>query len=320
MQAHNITRRIARELMNASWHSDYRLTRNWIGDRRPAAAFMPEIDGTTEILAHIGLPTHAFKAPLIYNPWFASQGVNAAVIPMGCGVEEYPEFLRLLFRLANVRGALITMPHKVTTVGLLDEAHRRVRVAGACNAIRRGAECQLVGDLFDGEGFAAGLSHNGRSARGASALIVGCGGVGSAIVASLAKAGAAKLGLYNRTPVKAEALARRVIADYPGVEIVLGTRDPRGWDIVVNATPLGMEPGDPMPLDVQRLSSQTFVGEVVMSRMETRFLAAARANGCQTQVGLDMLFAQIPAYLEFFGLPVARPEQLRAVARLPSTD
>jgi shikimate dehydrogenase len=283
-------------------------------------ADMPEIDGTTEILALIGMPTHTFKAPLIYNPWFACQDTNAVVVPMGCGIEEYPEFLRLLFRLSNVRGALIIMPHKVTTAGLLDEAHARVRVAGACNAVRRGPQGRLIGDLFDGEGFVAGLEGNGRRPEGASALIIGCGGVGSAIAASLAKAGVAKLGLYNRTPSKAEALARRVVAEYPGLEIALGTRDPRGWDIAVNATPLGMKPGDPMPLDVRRLGARTFVGEVVLSRPETDFLAAARARGCRTQIGLDMLLAQIPSYLEFFGLPVATPEQLRAVAKLPSID
>jgi shikimate dehydrogenase len=178
----------------------------------------------------------------------------------------------------------------------------------------------LIGDLFDGVGFVAGLEGNGRRPEGASALIIGCGGVGSAIAASLAKAGVAKLGLYNRTPSKAEALARRVVAEYPGLEIALGTRDPRGWDIAVNATPLGMKPGDPMPLDVRRLGARTIVGEVVLSRPETDFLAAARASGCRTQIGLDMLLAQIPSYLEFFGLPVATPEQLRAVAKLPSID
>lgn len=276
---------------------------------------MPDIDGNTEILAHIGLPTHSFKAPLIYNPWFEDQGVNAVVVPMGCAAADYPQFLRLVFRLSNIRGALITMPHKVTTVALLDEASPRVRVAGACNAVRRDEDSRLVGDMFDGEGFVAGLEHNGRNARGARALIVGCGGVGSAIAASMAAVGAAELGLHDMRAETAEALAGRLGREYPGIRISLGSNDPAGWDIAVNATPLGMEPGDPMPMDTDRLDPGTFVGEVVMTRKETAFLAAARARGCMTQVGIDMLFAQIPAYLEFFGLPVATPERLRALAR-----
>lgn len=279
---------------------------------------MPDIDGDTGILAHIGLPTRTFTAPLIYNPWLDHNGINAAVVPMGCAPADYPDFLRLVFRLSNIRGALITMPHKITTVALLDRASSRVRVAGACNAVRRTAEGDLVGDMFDGEGFVAGLLANGRSPGGATALIVGAGGVGSAIAASLAGAGAARLGLFDTRPDAAEALADRIAAEHPDVGIVVGIRDPAGWEIAVNATPLGMNPGDPLPMDPDRLAPGTFVGEVVLGRRETEFLAAARARGCAVQVGTDMLFAQIPACLEFFGMPGATSAELRALARLPA--
>ncbi|MFZ2295713.1 MAG: shikimate dehydrogenase, partial [Polaromonas sp.] len=92
------------------------------------------IDGNTEIIAHIGFPTHAFKSPMIYNPWFEKAGVNAIVVPMGCQPQDYPDFLRLVFKLVNIRGALITMPHKVATVGLLDEVLPAAAIAGSCNA------------------------------------------------------------------------------------------------------------------------------------------------------------------------------------------
>jgi shikimate dehydrogenase len=95
-----------------------------------------------------------------------------------------------------------------------------------------------------------------------------------------------------------------------------GANDPVGHDLVVNATPLGMNEGDPLPLDVSRLSPDTFVGEVVMRAETTAFLAAAQARGCRTQVGTDMLYEQIPAYLEFFGLPTTTADVLRRVAQL----
>ena len=71
------------------------------------------ISGTTTLIAHVGYPTHTFKSPLIYNPWFEKNGINAVVVPMGVKAEEYPEFFRYLFKLTNIRGALITMPHAV---------------------------------------------------------------------------------------------------------------------------------------------------------------------------------------------------------------
>lgn len=274
------------------------------------------IDGHTEVIAHLGWPTHAFKAPMIYNPWFESVGVNAVVVPMGCRPEAFPAALRALFSLENLRGALITMPHKVSVVGLLDEVTPTVKVAGACNAVRRLPDGRLAGDMFDGEGFVRGLQRKGLDLRGAKALVVGSGGVGSAIAASLAAAGVARMALFDAQPASAEALAQRLKAQYPGIEVSTGRKDPAGMDLVVNATPLGMNAGDPLPIDVERLDDETFVAEVVMRSELTPFLAAAQARGCRVQVGSDMLFEQIPAYLEFFGLPAATAQDLRAVARL----
>ena len=90
----------------------------------------------------------------------------------------------------------------------------------------------------------------------------------------------------------------------------------RGLDLVVNATPLGMKVDDPLPIDVSRLSPKTFVGEAVMKQEMTPLLQAARARGCPIQVGTDILFEQIPLYLEFFGFAQVTPDELRAVAML----
>ncbi|HWP13284.1 MAG TPA: shikimate dehydrogenase [Ramlibacter sp.] len=274
------------------------------------------IDGHTEVIAHLGYPTHSFKAPMIYNPYFESVGVNAVVVPMGCRPESFPQVLRSLFTVENIRGALITMPHKVSVVELLDEATPRVRVAGACNAVKRTSDGRLVGDMFDGEGFVRGLLRKGLELRGARALVVGCGGVGSAIAASLAGAGIGAIALCDILPGAAETLAQRLKSHYSGVDVTTGSDDPTGMALVVNATPLGMNAGDPVPLDTSRLQPQTFVGEVVMKTEVTPLLAAAQARGCRVQVGTDMLFEMIPAYLEFFGFPTTTAETLRNCARL----
>lgn len=274
------------------------------------------INGNTELIAHIGYPTHTFKSPMIYNPYFEHVGMNAVVVPMGCQTPDFPAFLQSVFTLTNIRGALITMPHKVATVGLMDEVTPTVKVAGACNAVRRTEDGRLVGDLFDGAGFVRGVQRKGLSLPGARVLVVGCGGVGCAIAASLAGAGIGAIALHDVNALSASALGLRLKASYPGIEVSTGSNDPAGMDLVVNATPMGMNEGDPLPMDVSRLEARTFVGEVVMRTEMTAFLAAARARGCPVQVGSDMLFEQIPAYLEFFGLPTTTAEVLRSVARL----
>ena len=274
------------------------------------------INGHTVIIAHIGYPTHSFKAPLIYNPYFADQGINALVVPMSCQSDNYEPLLRSLFRLGNMAGALITMPHKVRTVDLVDEVLPAAAIAGACNAVRLGPQGQLQGDMFDGEGFVRGVVRKGVHLQGARALVVGAGGVGCAIAASLAGAGVACLGLFDVRDESARALAGRLKMHYPALDVRTGSADPAGFDLVVNATPLGMNESDPLPLDVSRLQPQTFVGEVVMRSEMTAFLSAAAARGCRVQIGSDMLFEQIPAYLEFFGLPSTTAQVLRSVARL----
>jgi shikimate dehydrogenase len=274
------------------------------------------IDGNTELIAHIGYPTHSFKSPLIYNPYFEKEGINAMVVPMGCQAAHYPEFLKSVFNLTNIRGALITMPHKVTTVSLLDEVTPTVKVAGACNAVKRNEKGHLVGDMFDGSGFVRGIQRKGFKLQGQRVLVVGCGGVGSAIAASLAAENISAISLFDVNTASCEGLGQRLQSVYPQIKVETGSNDPEGHDLVVNATPMGMNEGDPLPMDVSRIAPDTFVGEVVMRQEMTAFLKAAKNRGCQVQVGSDMLFEQIPAYLEYFGFKTSTAEVLRSVARL----
>jgi shikimate dehydrogenase len=274
------------------------------------------ISGKTTLIAHLGYPTFAFKAPLIYNPWFDKNDIDAVVVPMGVKPEDYREFFPYLFKLSNIRGALVTMPHKQTTIELVDELTPTATVAGAANAVLVREDGTLVGDQFDGEGFVRGVQRKGFDPEGKRALVVGNGGVGSPIAASLAAAGVAAMGLFDPNAAASDALGERLAAAYPKLEIMTGSKDPDGYDIVVNATPLGMKDDDPLPMDVDRIAPTTFVGEVVMKQEITPFLRAAMDKGCSVQVGKDMLFEQIPAYLEFFGFGTATPDELRSVAQV----
>ena len=274
------------------------------------------IDGNTELIAHIGYPTHSFKSPLIYNPYFEKEGINALVVPMGCQAADYPDFLKSVFNLTNIRGALITMPHKVTTLSLLDEVTATVKVAGACNAVKRDAQGRLVGDMFDGAGFVRGLQRKGFNLEGKRVLVVGSGGVGSAIAASLAAEKIAAISLFDVNGAACDGLAQRLQSEYPQIKVSTGSNDPEGHELVVNATSLGMNEGDPLPMNVSRIAPETFVGEVVMRQEMTAFLQAAKNRGCKVQLGSDMLFEQIPAYLEYFGFKTTTADVLRSVARL----
>ncbi|WP_406034250.1 shikimate dehydrogenase [Nocardioides sp. NBC_00163] len=274
------------------------------------------ISGRTRLIAHLGYPTETFKSPMIFNPFFEKAGVDAIVVPMAISAADFPSFLPELCKIGNLRGALVTMPHKKTIIDLADEVSPTARVAGAANAVALREDGRLVADMFDGAGFVRGVRRSGRELQGASALVVGAGGVGSAIAASLAEAGVDRMALVDTDPEVTDALTDRLSNHYPGIEIRTGSADPVGYDLVVNATPLGMNEGDPLPIDMALVSPTTFVGEVVMKSEVTPFVRAARQRGCETQIGVDMLYEQIPALLEFFGFSTTTPEELRGLAQI----
>ncbi len=273
------------------------------------------INGKTQFLPLFGYPTDAFKAPLIYNPWFEKQGIDAVVIPMGTKPEDFATVFRSTFRATNIPGALVTMPHKIAVVELLDGMSTAVRIAGSCNAVVKRPDGSLWGDMFDGVGFCRGLKRKGFRCEGARCLLVGAGGVGAAIAAALAAEGAAAIVISDISQTSAQRLAERLMMFYPLLDARCGTNDAAGYDLAINATPLGL-PGDPLPIDVTHLSPHTFVGEVVMKAEMTPLLLAAKERGCRFQIGTDMLFEMIPAYLDFFGFGTATAEELRRVATI----
>ena len=151
---------------------------------------------------------------------------------------------------------------------------------------------------------------------GARVFVAGCGGVGSAIAASLAAAGAAAIGLFDARAASATALGERLLQHYPALVVRTGSNDPAGHDIVVNATPLGMQERDPLPFDVARVDARRAGRRGGHEGRADAAAARAQARGLDVQVGADMLFEMIPAYLEFFGFGTASADALRAVAQI----
>ena len=209
------------------------------------------------------------------------------------------------------------MPHKVTTAQLVDEMTTTAKIAGACNAILRRPDGTLLGDMFDGAGFVRGVRAQGTRASPAPARSWSAA-AGSAPPSPprWPRLASAAIGLYDRGRRLGRGAGRPAAAALSRAKVTTGSNDPAGYDLVVNATPLGMKAGDPLPFDIARIAPTTFVGEVVMKEEYTPLLRAARDKGCTVQVGTDMLFEMIPAYLEFFGFGTSTPEELRRVATI----
>ena len=176
------------------------------------------ISGTTTLVAHLGYPTHTFKSPLIYNPWFEKNGVDAVVVPMGIKAEDYPSFFRSVFTLTNIRGALVTMPHKVTTMELVDEISPTAEIAGATNAVLLREDGSLYADQFDGAGFVRGVLRKGFDPPGNAPSLSETAASAHRSRPQLAGLGLAGIGLFDPQHARLRGLARRIGKHYPDVE------------------------------------------------------------------------------------------------------
>ena len=281
---------------------------------------MIPISGATRVFPVIGWPVEQVKAPAIYNAYFAKHDIDAVCVPMSVAPQDYEAFVRSLMAAPNVGGICVTIPHKSATVGVGDLATRAALTAGAANVICRDNQGRIVADLIDGEGFVRALDitaqPTGFDYRKASALMVGCGGVGSAVAASLAGRGISRLGLIDLDPNVVDRLAANLITHYPAIEISTQETDESEFDLLVNGTPLGMNPGDQMPFSVELAKATAIIAECGMKTEMTELLRVAQARGLCIQKGKEMLFEQAPLYMDRLGWPGTTAEQFRALGVL----
>jgi shikimate dehydrogenase len=253
--------------------------------------------GRTALLALIADPVVQARTPALANAALAARGVDAALLPMQVPDGALAPVIDGLRRIGNFKGAVVSMPHKVTVASLVDALTPEARQAGACNAIRRAPDARLEGTTLDGEGFVAGLRGAGHEVRGRRIFMVGAGGAAAAIAFALAKHGAGGLTIANRTRSKAEVLAARVRAAHPSVEIA-ADGSPVGHDVVVNATSIGMRPEDGSPVDPSCLGPGMVAADVVL-RPGTAFLLEAGRRGAVAHGGEPMLAAQVELLLDY---------------------
>lgn len=258
------------------------------------------VDGNTKLIGIVGHPIAQVLTPTILSGLARHNGINALCVPLHVEPAGLAGLMAGLRGLHNLLGVIATVPHKPAAAALADTLLPRARQARAANVLRREADGRWTADMLDGVGFARALAAAGHDVAGRRALVAGAGGVGTAICFALAASGAAEIGLFDTDAARADDLAARLRAEGARAEVV--GRDPAGYGLVVNATPMGMRPEDPLPMDPTRIGPGAVVGDVVSKPAVTRFLAAAAARGCAILPGARMTEEQMGAMAEFFGL------------------
>ena len=261
------------------------------------------VRGSTRMLVIVGDPIAQARSPEVLNAMLARRGCDAALVPWQAHEEDLDVVMRGLMRTVNLRGIIVTYPHKQAALAFADDILPRARQVGATNAMRRGDGGRWIADMFDGVGLVEALAAANVPVAGRRIKLIGAGGAGSAIAFALAAAGAAGIGIAELDDAKAEALAAAVGEAHPGCDVRRGRARLEGEDILVNATTVGLraEDGPPIPLD--GLASRPTVVDIAPRREGTRLLEEAQALGCRTIAGGAMVEGQAAALLAFFGFP-----------------
>lgn len=260
---------------------------------------MQVITGNTQVFGILADPIHHVKTPQRINSYFAAEGFDGVMVPIHVSADGLQAAVHGLRAMNNLAGFVVTVPHKTALIALCDEVSADARLIGAVNVVHRTKSGKLIGTMLDGEGFVAGLRQQGIEPAGRSVYLAGAGGAASAIAFALARAGVSRLTVANRTTEKVRQLFERIHSVAPNVELLVGTDDSSGHDLVVNGTSLGLAAEDALPLDVSRLQPHQVVAEIIMQPAETALLKAAQASGCRVHYGAPMLASQIALMVSF---------------------
>lgn len=262
-----------------------------------------KITGRTAVHLIAADPINQVRAPEVFNAIFAKAGIDAVVVPVQVPAHGLEAFISGCLSGEGVKGILLSIPHKTAAIRYVDVMDRFSQAAGAVNAIRRLKNGRIEGALFDGEGFVKALDYFGISPQKCKVLIAGAGGAGSAIGASLAKRSPSSITFYDPADGRANATAARIRQIFPDGGEILGSAEPQleDFDLIINATPLGLHPADPLPFDVTRIDREAKVVDILMTQHETPLLRECAKRHLCAFPGYEMLVQQVPDYLNFFG-------------------
>lgn len=256
--------------------------------------------GKTRVLGIVGDPIEQVLAPALWSELFSRNGFDVVCVPMHVRPAELQSFVEGARGWKNLDGLIVTVPHKIQALSLVTAATSRACAVGAVNSIRSDGRGGWMGDMFDGAGFLTAYEDGIQPVRGQRVLVVGSGGVGAAIAFALGGAGADTVDVSDVDGARARALAERLqvqgVASRP-----VAQPGAEGYELVVNASPAGMRPDDPLPIALEGATSTLVVADVVTKPVDTALLRAATELGCRVQGGLRMTEAQIPLQAEFFG-------------------
>lgn len=259
----------------------------------------------------IGDPIAHSKSPIIHKFWLEALGIEGDYRRTHVLGDDLAAYFARAKDDPDWRGCNVTIPHKLAVMDLVGDPGGVRSTIGAMNTVIRGEDSALIGTNTDAGGFFSPIA--GLELEGRHAVVVGAGGGARAVLFALSRVGIGRVTILNRNVLKAAALLSGF--GVKGDALPIGAPLPAA-DLLVNASPLGMDGQPPLELDLDPLPEHAVVYDIVYAPLETPLLAQARDRELDTVDGLEMLVGQAALAFElFFGAepPRDRDEELRAL-------
>lgn len=260
---------------------------------------MEMISGSTRLFGILADPISQVQTPQVLNEYFKNNKIDGVLVPFHVGADGLARVFEAFRSVKNLNGFIVTVPHKINAFNLCDEVTPQAKAIGSVNTIKRTNDGRLIGAMFDGLGFVEGLKSQGNDPQNKIVLLLGSGGAAAAIAHALVHAGVSKLAIFNRTKAKAEKIIQSIKKVNPGANVVFSEANPQGFDIIVNATSLGMKDGDALAIDTSLLTPENLVAEIIMKPEMTALLQQAEQAGSAIHLGRHMLTSQTKLMAEF---------------------
>lgn len=274
---------------------------------------MSMISGKAKTAGVIGWPVAHSLSPRLHGYWLNQYAIDGVYIPLPIEPENIVDALRALPML-GFKGANVTVPHKEAALKIVDRVSDTARRIGAVNTIVCAADGSLDGDNTDAFGFITNVRIGAPHWQPATgpALVLGAGGAARAVVAALLDAGVPEVRLANRTPQRAETVARAFAGNITVVAWDERAEAADGAMLLVNTTTLGMTGKAPLEMPLDALPAEAVVNDIVYAPLQTQLLQDARARNLTTVDGLGMLLHQArPGFEAWFGTLPEVTEDLR---------
>lgn len=264
------------------------------------------IDGRTRLAGVVGWPLSHTLSPAMQNAAYREMGLNWVYVPLALPDETALVRFASAAKVLPFVGFNVTMPYKATMLNLCDEVAALAELAGSVNTVVC-VDGRLIGYTTDGRGLLESLADEaGFEPEGSKIALIGAGGAAGAALVGLILAGAESVHVVNRTLDRASALVGRIAGRARDTEVAAVALDGQAQevvnraDLVVNCTPLGMKPDDPLPIQASWLREGQIVADMVYRPAVTELMRVAGQRGATVVGGMGMLVSQGAIALEIW--------------------